>query len=52
MPVIDLLEITITFNAKCNECGKDVSPGKALWSKSSQQRLLGICLAVKKSVIK
>jgi hypothetical protein len=30
------LEITITFNTKCNECGKDVLPGKALWSKSAK----------------
>ena len=36
MPVIDWLEITITFNAKCNECGKDVLPGKAFWSKSAK----------------
>jgi hypothetical protein len=36
MTVIDWLEITITFNAKCNECGKDVLPGKALWSSSAK----------------
>ena len=36
MTVTDWLEITITFNAKCNECGKDVLPGKALWSKSAK----------------
>jgi hypothetical protein len=36
MTVIDWLEITITFNAKCNECGKDVLPGKALWSNSAK----------------
>ena len=36
MTVTDWLEITITFNAKCNECGKDVLPGKALWSKSGK----------------
>jgi hypothetical protein len=34
--VTDWLEITITFNAKCNECGKDVLPGKALWSRSAK----------------
>ena len=32
----DWLEITITFNAKCNVCGKDVLPGKALWSRSAK----------------
>jgi hypothetical protein len=36
MTVTDWLEITITFNAKCNECGKDVLPGKALWSRSTK----------------
>ena len=36
MAITDWLEITITFNAKCNECGKDVLPGKALWSKSAK----------------
>ena len=36
MTVTDWLEITITFNAKCNECGKDVLPGKALWSSSAK----------------
>ena len=36
MTITDWLEITITFNAKCNECGKDVLPGKALWSKSAK----------------
>ncbi len=34
--VTDWLEITITFKAKCNECGKDVLPGKALWSRSAK----------------
>src|SRR5918911_774964 len=36
MAITDWLEITITFNAKCNECGKDVLPGKALWSRSAK----------------
>jgi hypothetical protein len=36
MAATDWLEITITFKAKCNECGKDVLPGKALWSKSTK----------------
>jgi hypothetical protein len=36
MAVTDWLEITITFKAKCNECGKDVLPRKALWSKSAK----------------
>jgi hypothetical protein len=36
MTVTDWLEITITFNAKCSECGKEVLPGKALWSKSAK----------------
>jgi hypothetical protein len=36
MTITDWLEITITFNAKCNECGKDVLPGKALWSRSAK----------------
>ena len=36
MTITDWLEITITFNAKCNECGKDVLHGKALWSSSAK----------------
>jgi hypothetical protein len=36
MTVTDWLEITITFNAKCSECGKHVLPGKALWSRSAK----------------
>jgi|SRR5919197_5040458 hypothetical protein len=36
MTITDWLEITITFNAKCNECGKDVLPGKAFWSTSAK----------------
>jgi hypothetical protein len=36
MTATDWLEITITFSAKCNVCGKDVSPGKALWSRSAK----------------
>ena len=36
MTITDWLEISITFNAKCNECGKDVLPGKALWSRSAK----------------
>ena len=36
MAITDWLEITITFNSKCNECGKDVLPGKALWSRSAK----------------
>jgi hypothetical protein len=36
MTITDWLEITITFNSKCNECGKDVLPGKALWSRSAK----------------
>jgi hypothetical protein len=36
MTATDWLEITITFNAKCSECGKDVLPGKALWSRSAK----------------
>ena len=34
--ITDWLEITITFNAKCIECGKDVLPGKAFWSTSAK----------------
>jgi hypothetical protein len=34
--ITDWLEITITFSAKCNECDKDVLPGKALWSRSTK----------------
>jgi hypothetical protein len=34
--ITDWLEITITFSAKCNECGKDVLPGKAFWSRSAK----------------
>jgi ribosomal protein L44E len=30
------VEITITFNTKCNECGKSVLPGKASWSASTK----------------
>ena len=36
MAITDWLEIAITFNSKCNECGKDVLPGKALWSRSAK----------------
>jgi hypothetical protein len=36
MTITDWLEITITFKAKCNECGKDVLPGKTLWSSSAK----------------
>jgi hypothetical protein len=36
MTITDWLQITITFNAKCNECGEDVLPGKALWSTSAK----------------
>ncbi len=36
MTITDWLEITITFNAKCSEYGKDVLPGKTLWSKSAK----------------
>jgi hypothetical protein len=36
MTVTDWSEITITFNAKCNEYGKDIIPGKALWSRSAK----------------
>jgi hypothetical protein len=36
MTITDWLQITITFNAKCNECGKDVLPGKAWWSASAK----------------
>jgi hypothetical protein len=36
MTITDWIQITITFNAKCNECGKDVLPGKALWSASAK----------------
>jgi hypothetical protein len=36
MTITDWSEITITFNAKCNECGKDVLPGKAFWSRSAK----------------
>jgi hypothetical protein len=36
MTITDWSEITITFNTKCNECGKDVLPGRALWSRSEK----------------
>lgn len=36
MTITDWIEITITFNTKCNKCGKDVSPGKAFWSMSAK----------------
>ena len=36
MTITDWIEITITFNTKCNECGKDVLPGIAFWSKSAK----------------
>jgi hypothetical protein len=36
MTIIDWIEITITFNTKCNECGKDILPGKAFWSTSAK----------------
>jgi hypothetical protein len=50
MTVTDWLEITITFKDKCNECGKDVLPGKALWSRSAKAAKHLSC--GKKSVIK
>lgn len=36
MTITDWIEITITFHTKCNECGKDVIPGKAFWSMSAK----------------
>ena len=36
MTITDWIEIAITFNTKCNECGKDVLPGKAFWSTSAK----------------
>jgi hypothetical protein len=36
MTITDWIQITITFNAKCNECGKGVLAGKALWSGSAK----------------
>ena len=36
MTITDWIEITITFNTKCNECGKDISPGKTFWSTSAK----------------
>jgi hypothetical protein len=36
MTITDWLEITITFNAKCNVCAKDVLPGNTLWSRSAK----------------
>jgi|SRR5215467_4882308 hypothetical protein len=36
MTIIDWIEITITFNTKCNECGKYILPGKAFWSTSAK----------------
>ena len=38
MTITDWIEIAITFNTKCNECGKDVLPGKAFWSTSAKAR--------------
>ena len=36
MTITDWIEIAITFNTMCNECGKDVIPGKAFWSTSAK----------------
>ena len=36
MTITDWIEIAITFNTKCNRCGKDVIPGKAFWSMSAK----------------
>ncbi|HEY7570120.1 MAG TPA: hypothetical protein VH796_02005 [Nitrososphaeraceae archaeon] len=36
MTITDWIEIAITFNTKCNECGKAILPGKAFWSKSAK----------------
>jgi hypothetical protein len=36
MTITDWIEIAITFNTKCNECGKDVLPGMAFWSTSAK----------------
>ena len=46
MTITDWIEIAITFNTKCNECGKDVLPGKAFWSTSAKAP--GICLVVRR----
>jgi hypothetical protein len=32
----DWLEITIKFRGKCCECGKEITSGQALWSKSTK----------------
>ena len=32
----DWLEITIKFRGKCSECGKEITSGLALWSKSTK----------------
>jgi len=36
MTITDWIEIAITFNTKCNECGKDVLPGMVFWSASAK----------------
>jgi hypothetical protein len=36
MTIIDWIEISITFNTKCNECDKDILPGKDFWSTSAK----------------
>jgi hypothetical protein len=36
MTITDWIEIAITFNTKCNECDKDILPGKAFWSMSAK----------------
>jgi len=34
--VIDWIPITLKFRGKCVECGKGISSGRALWSKSTK----------------
>ena len=43
MTITDWIEIAITFNTKCNECGKDVLSGKAFWSMSAKAAMHLCC---------
>jgi hypothetical protein len=36
MTIADWIEIAITFNTKCYECGKEVLPGMVFWSTSAK----------------
>jgi hypothetical protein len=50
MTITDWIEIAITFNTKCNECGIDVSPGMAFWSTSAKAAMHLSCSKTNNSI--